>query len=279
MSPNTLNTMRKLILFCMLFLYLIPNSTTAQGYWVIDDPRCELRDTNYDGYMFNKPFRECSYSGGAGGGGVQIRDNATSLFAGCRYHSDTSVTIYGVACLAEDAGILLHRLMENGECDIASDSLWGMVVQKDGDRYVGIDSAKYHNYFRPCNCFGEIPCCVPTVHFDLPSIDQSDTYHAPIIEYYFGNPVTISGTFYVGLKSYIQPLSISIWIRGYDCYYDSVRHFNYIDSNELLVLKDMERDYADYHYIPGSTHIFNPNLVHLPSFCKPRETITHYLLL
>ena len=255
---------RKIFLFVTI-LCLSMAESFAQHPGRVIDPRCEIRDTNYDGYLFNKPIR---YGTGICAEVIMVdAGESHSLFAGCRYFTDTTRKIYGIACTMWFYG-------DDDDTRYAeTDSLWSMIIQKDGNNYISIDSVRYRFYGRPCifqsgNARSQYMATVFFKTLGTPNLCYALT------EFYFDNPVTIKDTFYVGLKSYKSSNTPHEWNRQRYCSavglttYDSTTHRYLADKYELLILKDMVHDTLNEEYYRATT--INPNLTFFP-IIKPYE--------
>jgi len=224
-----------------------------------------IRDTSYDGYMFNKPFdlsnsrlswsRYCN------------QDAFNSILVGCRYYAETPTQIYGVATTLS-CGLFDQYEHLDDDTSFAT-NLKALILQKEGNRYIEIDSVRFHNYYRLVKKYPNNPTSTdyyyaPATLFHLSLMGSNRLVY--LLEFYFENTITITDTFYVGIKHYHNPENendnglVTEGIAKYDSTYV---------FDELLVLRNMEDSYIPC--IAGSNErLLNPNLAVFP-IIKPYE--------
>jgi len=249
---------------CTILFWLSAGTLAAQT----DDmhpwyrqPWTVIRDTSYDGYMFNKPF---DLSDSEIGWARYCHDDTTSnILVGCRYHAETPVQIYGVATTFNGGNreVLLSFGLTFGS------TLWAMILQKDGNEYIVIDSVKFHNYLRIAKEHpnSDYYYYAPDALFHL-SLNGNNrlTY---LLEFYFENPVTVEDTFYVGIMHYPVVENVDFDGMGTDGIIKDQDASHVFD--ELLVLRNMEDSYIPC-IVGHNERLLNPNLAIFP-IIKPYE--------
>ena len=163
--------------------------SNAQGNLWIPPPCSEVLNITYDGFMFNPQYEAGSYFCG----------NEMPLptgvdFAGTRYYSSSPILVYGIA-----ATMVLPPASLSGTEYINpyTDSLWGKLLIKDGNRYVTVDSARIRNYFRRNQQLFKPP---RYFHYDYghSTLTGHTGEYSPLYEFYFEQPVLVHDTFFVG---------------------------------------------------------------------------------
>jgi hypothetical protein len=109
--------------------------------------------------------------------------------------------IYGIAVTPSKKGPTFYRTFANGNVqpdppgvDSSALNLYAVLVQKEGDRFVQVDSVKWHRrepdrYFRY------------TARHPMPSALELPEAVVPVYEFYFDTPHYVHDSFYLGFKS------------------------------------------------------------------------------